>query len=69
MDEIREQVGLISGLILDYVALRNAVLKTYDTTDFINLDNQTVSETRYDKLSNKEIILKLVHHRTHTPKF
>ena len=67
MDEIREQVGTYGGLLFDYFAVRNAVLKTYDPTHFTNLDNQTEWVSQFDKLSNKDIRLKIVHHKKHTP--
>ena len=68
VNEIREHVGTYGGLILDYLAVKNAVLKTYDPTLFINLDNHLEMKTQFDKLSNKDIRLKLVHHKKHIPK-
>ena len=67
--EISMQVGTYGGLILDYLAVKNAVLKVFSHTHFNNIvDNEPEHLKHFDKLSNRDIRTKIVKQKRHTPK-
>ena len=68
MAEIRDEVGPYGGLILDYLAVRNAITKKYNSTQFniMNLESNYV--TSFGSFNNKQIRSMLTNNRNHIPK-
>ena len=67
MAEIQDEVGHYGGLIFDYLAVRNAITKRYNSTHFriMNLDSKY--HTSFDTLNNKQIRSLLTGNKNHIP--
>ena len=66
-EEIKNEIGPYGGLIIDYLAVRRAVMRVYDPTAFGN-ENQEPHTYTLDKLNNKSIRKLIVQKAAHQPK-
>lgn len=67
-EDVRLEIGAYPGLILDYLAVRNAVTKVYNHTYFENMNFISICVTSFGNLENKDIRNIIVGNKEHSPK-